>query len=294
MATIEKGIGAGMAYAQLWKVTQDGYFAGTAADPESLSQDTIYGPLLVKDPEGFDFSLPARTSVEWQAGDRFQGQMPFGIASIGDATFSRTVLEGALNSMLTGSSTDVTSNSEYTIMAPNVAAVELPLLGFMFSQRFQSRASGTKGIDFWLNLMFPRITLSPSAVGAASQAGSPYTYNAKPTLGDTFPNGTAFSALSINVEDDEDLFLWIVTAKPMTIVNFIGDSVETTFETVYKPTNTVITINAAANWFAREAVDQALTSIVVATGLATMAAAGAADDHNVLIHQTNRFEAVDP
>lgn len=290
--TIQQGIAAGMAYAQLWKVTQEGYFAGTASDPESLSTDTVYSPYVIKDPEGFEFSLPSRNAVEWVAGDRYQGQMPFGIASIGDATFSRTMLDAVLNALITGSSVDATTNTFFAIFAPNVAAVELPLLGMLYSQRFQSRATGTKGIDYWLNLMFPRLTLSVASVGAQTQQGNPYTYNAKPTLGDKLPNGTAFSSLGIDVEDDEDLFLYFITQKPMTLVNYVADGVETTFNTVYQPISTTVTDAASPNWFATQGVQEALSSIVIASGLATMGGAQDANDNNVLMHLTNKFDAV--
>lgn len=292
MSTIVKGAGGGVAYAQMWKVTQAGYFAGQAADPENLTNDTIYAPYLVRDPEGFDFTLPGRDSIVWESGDTYKGGMAFGIGAIGDATFSRTVLDAAMNSMITDSTTDITENDEFSIFAPNVTAVELPLLGFMYSQRFQSFEAGTKGIDFWANIMFPRIRLSETSVGAASKQANPYTYNCTPTLGDKLPNGTAFSALALGLENDEDLFLRFITSKPMTIVNFIGDGVETTFETAYKPTSTVITINASPNWFSRQGTQEALVSIVIASGLATMAAAGAAANNNTLFHQTNKFAAV--
>jgi hypothetical protein len=290
MAQIKKGAIAGFPYAQVWRVDDDGYAQGQLTTPDSPGTDVTTSAYLLRDVKTAGFSLPANVKIDFTGGDKYLGSFMFGIASVDAFDFTTAYLDANVVALVTDSSVDQTTNADWSVFGNNEMNPTLPQCGVMLQTNFQSKESGTAGLNYWLNVIIPICQISPKPPQLAFQSEAPTTYTVQPSVATKWPNGDAFDS-NQGFENNECVAYYIVTNNPLAITTYNADGIETTFTAGYRPISTVVTVNDTPNHFAVNGTPTALSSIVTTTGVATMSAAGSSADRNVLMYET-QFVAI--
>jgi hypothetical protein len=290
MAQIKKGAIAGFPFAQVWLVDNDGYAQGQLTTPDSPGTDVTTHALLMRDVKTAGFSLPQNVKIDFTGGDKYLGSFMFGIASVDAFNLTTEYLDTNVTALVSDSSVDQTTNSLWSVFGMNEMNPTLPQAGLMLQTNFQSKESGTSGLNYWLNVIIPICQIAPKWPSLAFQAEAPTTYTVQPSVATKWPNGDAFDS-NQGFEGNECVAFGIVTDNPLAITTYNANGSATTFIAGYRPISTTVTVNATQNHFAVNGTPTALSSIVTTTGVATLAAAGSESDRDVLMYET-RFAAI--
>lgn len=283
VTNVKRGSVVGLATAQAWKVGSDGYAYGTAG--EGAANDTTTHALLLRNPQSAQLPTPTRVVTPLTGGNRWLGQVMFGISEVGSFPLVLEDLDLEFQAMAGASAMDTTTNARWRRGAENLNLPDLPQLGLMLSTIYQSREDGSDGVNLYVNYIIPRCQIQVPLSQMAYQAENPVTCTVSPTMSSKEPTGKALTPMGLN--QDKAVMYVIVTPKPLALTTYIGDGTETTFILGYKPSSSVVTLNNTPNEFARNGVLQALTSVNTSTAVATMAAAGAAGDKNICLYETD-------
>jgi hypothetical protein len=289
MAQVTNGIVAGWAFGQIWKA-KTCYAYGQVADVDAVSTPTTSAAYLMRYPKTTGLTPIARNSITITGGDTIVGKVQFGPSELPDFTFEAASMDADLNALISKSLVDQTTNADWSMFGNNESLSVAPNMGLSLHSQLQVFGSDCDGETKWLNTIFPSVKIASSIPPFAFQAEAPTPYSVTPNFANKQPNGDAFDA-NIQFADNKAVYYYIISDYPIGIVTWFADGVDTTFNTVYKPISTTITVNDTPNHFAVNGTPTALTSIVVATGLATATAAGSDGDINVLMHETE-FVAV--
>lgn len=288
MAQTKTGFLANFEYAQIWRVDDDCYAMGTLATPNSPVADTEYAAYLLRNVGSNSFAAPSRSKVDFMAAGRTVGSHQLGLSSIDQFDLVTADIDADTFALVTDSTVDQTTNTDWTKFAANNNLTTLPRVGLSLHYAMLQTSTTCTGAIKWLNLIFPACQISAGFTGLTPGTEAPLTMQVQPTMTGKWPSGLAVTQMAL--EDNRDFVYGIISDNPLAIITYFADGVTTVWNTVYKPTSTVVTINDSPNEFAVNGTLTALTSITTA-GVVTMAAAGSADDINVLTHETE-FVAV--
>lgn len=236
----------------------------------------------------FNSSTPEQ--LQFRGGDTILGSMSFGGGDLTTIDVDASGIDAAFESILSSALVDSTSNSQMIVTGPNTNNENLPVVGHIFTQKFQSRAAATNGQLQYLNrfVMSSTVRIIPNTMTYRGE--SLRRYSITPTKASRLPWGTLLGANQSFTNSEAD-HIDIISEYPLSLTTYISDGTEVTFVAGYRPVSTTVTISASLNQFAREGTAQALSSINATTGVATMAAAGSAGNLNVLVYGT-RFVAI--
>lgn len=283
---VETGSVVGLAYGQAWYVDDEGYAMGTAG-PGAPNGTTTHA-LLLPFPKTAQLPNPARIVTPLTGGNRWLGQVMWGINEVGAFPLTMNDINGALFAMAGGSDQDTTTNQRWRRLTDNRMNPTLPQLGLMLSTLFQSREDGSDGVNLWINYVIPRCQIDPQFSGMAYQAENEVTYTVSPTASVREPNGRLLTAGGMNAHRGRVVMYAIVTPKPLAITTYVNATEpSTTFTLGFLPTDPSVTLNDCANEHAINGTLTALTSVSTTTALATKAAAGTAADRSVVLYETD-------
>lgn len=286
-----RGSVVGLEHAQVWLVDSDGYAMGDVG--EGAPPGTTTHALLLDNPKSAQVPNPARIVTNLTGGNRWRGQVQFGINEIGTFPLVMAELNGYLHALAGGSSQDITTNARWRMFADNLNRGILPQVGLMLTTIWQSREDGSDGVNLYVNYIIPRCQIQPpSGAPMAYQAEGEATYNVSPTFATHQPNGSPLSATGMNLRKDKTVMYVVVTPKPIAITTYVNaDTPATTFTLGYLPSGSGVTINDTPNHYAINGTLTALSAVNTTSGAATKAAAGTAADREVLIYETD-FEPI--
>jgi hypothetical protein len=258
---------------------------------EGAANDTTTHALLLRNPKSAQLPAPARVKVPLRGGNRWLGQVMFGADDIGDFSLNLADLDADFHAMAGQQVVDGVTNSRWYRVSDNMNLTNLPQCGLLMSAIWQDREDGGDSENLWINYIVPRAQVSPSFPALAYQAESEVIYTISPAYASREPTGKTFASGSMGLKDGKCLMYAIITPKPLALTTYVGDGTEVNFTLGYKPSSSIVTLNAAAVEFARQGTLQALTSASTSTAEAVMAAAGSAGNRNVAMYETD-FEAV--
>lgn len=281
-----RGSVVGMEHAQVWLVDNDGYAMGDVGD--GAPAGTTTHALLLDNPKSAQVPNPARVVTNLTGGNRWRGQVQFGINEIGTFPLVMAELNGYLHALAGGSSQDITTNARWRMFADNLNRGILPQVGLMLTTIWQSREDGSDGVNLYVNYIIPRCQIQPGAAPMAYQAEGEVTYNVSPTFATHQPNGSPLSATAMNLRKNKTVMYVVVTPKPIAITTNINAAEPvTTFTLGYLPSGSEVTLNDSPNHFAIAGTLTALSSVSTTTGVATKAAAGTALAKQVILYETD-------
>lgn len=283
MAQVTTGNPLGLESGHVFLVDADGTSRGTSV--ATLAAGATSHSLRLKGPKAFGLPAPTRNITTAQGGDKMLGQHMWAVSDLAQFTLDMSEFDANLVALISGSSIDQASNTEWTDVSPNYNQQQLPQVGMILSAVYQSRDAGTDGATKYINYLIPRCQMGAVAPPLAFQAENVTNYQVTPTFSDKLPTGESFPS-ALNLADGRCIVLMRITDYPLAITSFTHDGVETTFNTAFQPINTDITVNATKNYYVEDGITEALSSIVVATGLATVDAFATTGTKSVLMYET--------
>jgi hypothetical protein len=288
VTTTKRGSLVGFAFCQAWKVGTDGLAYGTAG--EGAADGVTTHARLLKNPVSAQVPNPARVVTNLTGGNRWLGQVQFGVADVGQFPLVLEDIDLDFFAMAGDSTVDVTSNSRWSQGSDNKNNVNLPQLGLMFSTIFQSRDDGSDGVNLWINYIIPRCTVDVNFAQLAYQAEGQVTCQVAPTMASKKPTGEALTGMG--VKDGKAVMYCVVSPKPLALTTAIGAATPVaTYTLGYKPTSIIVTLGGAAIHQTIAGAAVAPTSAVASTGVVTKASAGAQSDKTIALYETD-FEAI--
>jgi hypothetical protein len=289
MTQITKGAITGFAFAQMWTV-KDCYSYGQLNTDTAVSTPATSHAYLIRDPKTSGVPQISREVLTLTGGDTIKGARMFGPSSIDSFQITTTTLDADLVALVTRTSVDQTTNDVWSEVGFNYGLGNLPNVGLSLHANFQTIDESCDTLQKWFNLIFPSCQISPQYPTPSFQAEADMTWQVQPSMVGKRPNGDAFDS-NLGLENNQDLAYAIISDYPVALTTWFADGIATTFNTAYRPMSTTVTVNSTQNHFAVNGTPTALTSIVIASGLATAAAAGSDGDVNVLMYET-QFKAV--
>lgn len=250
----------------------------------TLSNGSTSGAYVAKLVRTASFETLAPTNLNVEGGDILYTIVQYGNAKTMPFSLILSNNDRTLVEMISGSQSN-TTNAQHTVVSdnPNRSSPRTLWLGL------QSRAEDVdSGDQYYVTKFFPACSMRIRRAGPGFQALSDTVINVTPKMVSKALTGQVFgtSGLNMNLQDDKTDNYDYITARPIHAVSFRQDNSATTFNTIYKPISTTITLNNTPNAFFINAVATALSSLTLA-GLATLAAAGTAAIADLLLHETD-------
>ncbi len=286
-----KGSIVGLSHAQVWLVGPAGHAYGTAG-PKATNGTTTHA-LLLKNPNTAQLPSPARVVTPLRGGNRWLGQVMFGINEVGAFPLTLNDADSDFFALATASTVDTTTNARWARFSDNIMLNDLPQCGMMLTTIFQSRDDGSDGYPFYINYIIPRCQIQPILPQMAYQAENVVTYTVSPTIANAEPHGVKLSQSSgMKLKDGKCAMYAIVSSKPLAITTYINAAIPSvTFNLGYLPTDSSVAAGDCANEHGLNGVLTALASVNLTTGQATKAAAGDAGDISVVLYETDFVKA---
>ena len=282
-----KGSVVGCQHVQAWLVGTDGYGYGTTGEGASNGSDLH--AMLLRYPVSAQLPSPQRVVTALKGGNRFLGQVMFGIDQVGAFPMVLENVDMDFNSLVEDSLQNNTTNSRWRRAAKNDNLPDLPQIGLMLTTIYQDRDEGSDGANLYVNYIIPRCQIQGAYPGMSYQAENTNTFNVSPSFGAREPHGLPLTLMGLR--ENKALMIALVTPKPIGFTMHISDAAEVVFTTGFLPSSSVVTLNNTPNELMVNGVATALTSINTTTGVATLAAAGAAGAKQGLFYETD-FEEI--
>lgn len=278
-----RGYPVGNARVMLGEIVQSGTYAGYFSGQQvSLTAGTASGAYVWGDVKSAAFSVIPPTDVNIEGGDKIVATVSFNGGKLSAFDVTGSSIDSTLADLVGGSTTS-TTNSAVTVFGYNTFRTSPRIMWFASQQMFET----SDGFQYFITRIVPRASVSYRPGGMAFRGASDATLHINSIVTQKFYNGQSYGTggLALNLEADSTDFVDVVTADPVHFMAFKQDAVATSFNTVYKPTSTVVTLNATQNAFAIGGAPTALSSITLA-GLSTLAAAGSANVVDTLMYPT--------
>lgn len=284
VTSVRRGSLVGFAYAQAWRVGTDGLAYGTYG--EGAPNGTTTHAMLLRNPVSAQVPNPARVVTNLTGGNRWLGQVQFGISDVGQFPLVLEDSDADFFAMANDSLVNETDNARWTEFADNKNNSILPQLGLMFSTLFQSREDGSDGAELWINYIIPRCTVDVNFAQMAYQAEGTVTCQVAPTMSDKKPTGEALT--NLGVKQGRTVMYAIVTPKPLALTTCINAGTPSTDIILgYKPTGTTVALANCGNYHTKAGVPAALSSVTIATATAVKSAAGLSGDKDIILYETD-------
>lgn len=283
MAQITSGAPGGWEQLQVGTIDASGYPTGVAG--ATPANDTTSSARRSRFPVNATPTIeePERTPIP--GGDTILGYFSWGGGTMSALELELSGIDAAFESVITGANVDTTTNSEITILGTNAGNNNPPSIFLILSQRYQSVEDATRGQERYLNMVVMAATARVLDHAMQNRSTVTRRISVTPTKASRLLWGGLIGANQNWTNDEADHF-YLVSTYPLSLTTYIGDGTETDFVAGYRPTSSVVTLAATPNHFARNGTSQALSSLSTTTGVAVMAAAGAAGDRNVLAYNT--------
>lgn len=284
------GFIAGFYNLTVFKLDDNGYAKGDAADPNNVTPlpATLGGYYISHAVELSPLTLPRERAID-RGGQRIRGQLDLGPSDISVITITVSDYDMVFDALVTGSAVNSTYNTGLTQGGADHSNAELPQVGIIASPGFQSRATGSDGRNDFINY-FMVGTIAPAQPGANQNGGvnpNAPTYSFTPTFFTKLPNGIGFSTLNVSYTDNRNVVHNIVARQRLHICTFVADGVVTDFTLPYLPSYNDATISGR-NWITLNGENQAVSSVSTTTGVVdiTSPGAGSSGDIWVVIYPT--------
>lgn len=278
---------AGAFELQAWMIDSSGYPLGQLVDVENPVETTAYSAYRFRSFVGLELPTPSRSLATFFGGQRFLGQIDLGVQEFGTGNLTVSKIEEAFVTLIAGSTLDENTTAAWAQHSANENNPNLPALGLMGSTKVRLASSGLS----WVHVVLPNVQVRPAPVSISTSDGqnpNNLVYELVPTLATRAVTARLFSATSMAVFNDETVSYVIRHNSRLSLTTHIKDATDAsaggTFITGYRPTNTT---TASPNSFTNEGVTAVPTSIVLATGVVTFPAAGAAGDRYTVVYPTD-------
>jgi hypothetical protein len=264
----------------LWFYDSSGYFTGTSS---TLANGASAGAYVCSDVKTSNLNFAPTVELQIQGGDRIRATPTFGNPRLVPFDVTISALDAALSDYINSSTRNSANSTNLKVgYNPNRAA---PVnMGCALQQRMDM----TDGTTRWNTLIIPKAQVLFRRGNYAFRGESDATAHIAPITSTSSYDGRLYDStgLAFGWEENKGDYYELWTSNPVHIMAQRSDATATTFTTTYTPVSSTITINASSNEMVKNGTVTALSSLVTATKVATLAAAGTAGDMHILTYET--------
>lgn len=249
----------------------------------TLANGATSGAYVADLPYSASYQALPPVNLNIEGGDILYTIIQFGNSKTQPFDLIMPNFDTTLSNLISGAASNNTNaQAEIVSMNPNRGVPRLLWLGLQY--RAEDKLTGALK---YCTQFFPSCQMRIADSGPTYQAKHDIIVHCTPQMASTAIDGRGFgtSGLAMNLQNDQTDNYFYFSANPIHVVSFRQDAAATTFNTVYKPISTVVTLNNTPNSFLIGATPTALSAITLA-GLATLTAAGSAAIADVLMHET--------
>jgi hypothetical protein len=284
MAVSGRGSPFGLQRAIIQLTGSTGRSYGTAGS--TAANGTTSHAYVLDYPKTGGLSNPDRTKIDFQGGNRWMGSYQFGIAALDAFELVAQDFDSTLTALVTGSSADATSNTEWIIFSENLNKADLPQVSLMLQYQFQSSATATFGQNYWITTVIPRCQIQPKPASAEYQAAGSYSYQVVPTMSSVMPNGVAFGT-NQGWYDNKAPAFHVLSDNPLAMTIHIANASSASIVVQYTPvTSAVGTSSASKNWVAVNGTASVANTVTTATKTVAISAGLTAGDYVAVLYET--------
>lgn len=256
-----------------------GVWTGTSS---SMSNGATAGAYVARNPRSANFNYEAGAELQQQGGDKLGNILSFSTSKLGAFDIVMDEMDTDLQ-LLMDEGAAHTTNAEHIWVASNPLRTSPRTLGLCV----QRRGVDSTGAAQYENIFIPKAQCTFRRAGGTFRGEGLVTVNVVPQFSTFAHTGQVFGSadLGLNLTDDTTDCYTIYSTYPLHVVTFKQDGADTTYNTIYKPISTVVTITNTPNYHVVNGAAVALSAITLA-GEATLAAAGTAAQYAVLTYET--------
>lgn len=272
------GFSYGLHSVAFWRV-KSGKSYGQLNPNGTLTGDTISHALDYLG-DGLLVGLPQVTRKRVQfGGNVIKGTAYMGVGEISEFEIQLAPSKINLDILAASAQENTTTIIGAKISSPNHYNQTLNDVGLLVNCYFQSDDEATQGNTEFRTFIVPLCQLQVNYANVTTGDGDnpqPVSISVTADFAKYYPWGEALGA---DFAGGKATYFYIDSLYPYAHTAWIADGVETTYELKYSPAHTSVTSGRTGHITAINGTPTAATSIVVATGVVTVAAAGS--DGNV-------------
>jgi hypothetical protein len=289
-----RGNDFGFDYALVWRVGSNGIATGQL-DPNALGSAPVTShAYFIRGGISCNLPLPSFGTFDFRGNGAYEGSVDAGLESLANGEMSVSQCDATLAVLLAGGSLDTTTiTGGPTIWSPNQLHPTPRQVGLALIRKRQSQITATAGQIYYQTVLYPKVQMRLVQGNFSQDTGlntSPVTLSIKPQIGTRFPWGEAFGT-NQDWYNNSNIQFSIESDYPWAMTSFVQDNSETTYTLQYLPVYSTVTAGRANAVYAVGGVPTAPTSVVVGTGVVTLAAAGTANVVDVGFYQTEYLTA---
>ena len=259
-----------------------GYPQGIDSTPDTISTPATSSAYLVQGLIDVTPNTPTYPTVTNQGGGEIINKTPVSAIDYGIPSFTLSQRDETLEAFISASTLDLATNTARAKRGDNVTRTTFPsfmvVMGVLVTLE--------SGVEHWDHYIFPNCTIRKTGeAGMAQVTGdvtnpNPLTYELDLSLATRDVDGMLISASTRALTGNKDARLFSRAASRLAYTTFNADGVATSFILGYRPINTDAT-GAAENNIAIAGVQQAVTSVTLATGVVDITSPGAGSDGDI-------------
>lgn len=266
----------------------NGYPQGQDTSPDTKSVPQTDHAYVVNGVMSLDPGTPVYPRVTNHGGGAVINKTPVSANDYGTPTFQLSQRDETLESFLSASTLDLTTNTARALRGDNVTRTNFPTFIVVMGMYVTLES----GAEHWDHYIFPKCTIVKSVEAGGSQITgdvtnpNPLTYALDLSLSTRDATGMLLSASTRTLNGNQDARLYTRAASRLAYTTWTADGSATTFVLGYRPTSSSAT-GSANNNVAKNGVITTVTSISTTTGVVTVTAAGNSGDIYVVEYETD-------
>lgn len=280
----------GMYYIQFAFRDSEGYPMGSDNTPDVVSAGDTTNMYLLRNCTEYVAPNPTYLQAIEQGGQEWRGTYSLGVSNVGNGSFSLSSEDDTLNAFFNNSAVDTTTITGMRISGANVNNKTLPNMYVIISQQvgIMDDASVDDNPVKWKHWVLNNVQIEKQNANANQNGDvnpNPITYNLIPRKSYRTILGKLYSAMNMNIVENNDYYMVIESSNPITVTTSIAAAANPeTFTTAYLPLTTHAT--TSDKLLTVEGDADTLTGFSITTGVATTATE-TSGDKMVLLFETD-------
>lgn len=270
-------------YVTVGKRDSNGYFQGQVDDPDTPGTDTTSSAMKLENITAFDTGTDIKPTISVTGGQQNLGKVRLPVSELSTPTFSLTEFDESFHALFVGDYTNDVSYNTARLIRPLNAYQEDFISCFVRFHIRRTKRTSTAFLQYWdiytyLNCVIEQ-TSGPAVTEQTGDATNPANIGYKLTLAPSTRDitGGLLSSMTLGAQDDKDVCIVHRSLLPLQTTVYNANGSTTTFTLGFRPSTSDAT-GAIGNNYTLNGSQTSVTSIVVATGVVTITAAGNSAD----------------
>ncbi len=283
-------------YVTVGKRDSNGYFQGQVSDPDSPGTDVTSSAMKLENITAFDTGAPTLPTINITGGQQTLGKVRLPASELSTPTFQLSEFDEAFHALFVGNYTNDVSYNTARVIRPLNMYQETFIDTFVRFHIRRTHRTSTAFVQYWdiytyLNCTIKQVS-GPAVTEQSGNATNPANIGYELILSSSTRDitGELLSGMTLGAQDDKDVALVHRSLLPLQTTVYNADGIAVIFTLGFRPSTTDAT-GAIGNNYTLNGVQASVTSVVIATGVVTISAAGSSADI-AIVDGTSEWTAI--